>query len=394
MCRVFEATATSTPRPEEADLSRRWRARRQLARLWRSGVPLGFAIAAALSSSTVSVAGESSGRNAASAGPLTARSLLLVKGSLVASIATDGRNLAWELAASRAQPLSPLFERKLRGGPVTRLAARTLPEFGLASTATHVVYAEQGKSGPELVAIRHDRRHRIVLTRSLAAPIASRGNRVAWAEQSGSTQRVVVRHMTSGRVWIAAQMRRCDRTGCYRIDAVTLADGGVVFDRGAVGPQPSFIVRRRFHDRKPTIVKLPNDPQPDLARSSDGAYYYWLQHGWMRWDFGDARQQATGRQGPHSWVLDNEQGRLLLQTGPQCKPRLVIQLPTGRALVAAAPSSTPASPKNFGPLCRAMNAFAWQRPRLLIAWSLIPKISIESHTDVGVVSVVSELSTP
>jgi hypothetical protein len=190
-------------------------------------------IVAVLSSSTVSAAGEVSGSNAASSAPLTARAVLLVKGAFVASIATDAAS--WEVAASRGQPLSPLFERKLRGGPVKRLATRTLPEFGLASTATGVVYAEQGKSGPELVAIRHGGRHRIVLTRSLAAPIASRGNRVAWAEQTGSTQRVVVRDMTSRRVWIAAQMRRCDRTGCYRIDAVTLADEGVVFDRGAIG---------------------------------------------------------------------------------------------------------------------------------------------------------------
>jgi hypothetical protein len=200
--------------------------------------------------------------------------------------------------------------------------------------------------------------------------------------------------MTSRRVWIAAQMRRCDRTGCYRIDAVTLADEGVVFDRGAIGPQPSFIVRHRFRDRKPTIVKLPNDPQPDLARSSAGAYYYWLRHGWMRWNFGEARQHATGRQGLHSWVLDNEHGSLLLQTGPSCKPRLEIQLPSGRTLVAAAPNSTRASPKNFGPLCRELNAFVWQPPRLLIAWSLIPKLSVQSHTDVGLVSVISELSTP
>jgi hypothetical protein len=342
----------------------------------------------------MSAAGEASGSNAASSAPLTARSVLLVKGAFVGSIATDAHYLTWEVAASRGQPLSPVFERKLRGGPVKRLATRTLPEFGLASTATHVVYAEQGKSGPELVAIRHGGRHRIVLTRSLAAPIASRGNRVAWAEQTCSTQRVVVRHMTSGRVWIAAQMRRCDRTGCYRIDAVTLADEGVVFDRGAIGPQPSFIVRRRFQDRKPAIVKLPNDPQPDLARSSAGAYYYWLRHGWMRWNFGEAHQHATGRQGLHSWVLDNEHGRLLLQTGPSCKPRLEIQLPSGRTLVAAAPNSTRASPKNFGPLCRELNAFVWQPPRLLIAWSLIPKISVQSHTDVGLVSVVSELSTP
>ena len=51
------------------------------------------------------------------------------------------------------------------------------------------------------------------------------------------------------------------------------------------------------------------------------------------------------------------------------------------ALVIHAPTSTPASPKGFGPLCRLMTHFHWQDRRLAVAWSIIPKISLRSGAD-------------
>ena len=182
-----------------------------------------------------------------------------------------------------------LMERVLATGKTKLLASNALAQFGLASTATRVVFADRGRSGPELVAVRHDGGGRLVLTRSLAAPIAARGDLVAWAEQSASSQRVVVRHMRTGREWVAAQMSRCRRGRCYRIDSVTLADKGVVFERGAIGPHPSLIVRRGFGEDRVTTTSVAHDPQPELAASSAGALFYRLQHGWFRWDFGQRR---------------------------------------------------------------------------------------------------------
>ena len=324
------------------------------------------------------------------------RQLLLVRDRLIQTISTAGPYLTWEQGAFglRAPKKSPLMHRDQRTGKLKQLAADTLPQFGLASTSTQVVYATRGGSGVNLLSVRRDGTHRTLLTRSLAAPLASRGSLVAWAEQSGPWQRVLVRNLKSGRDWIAARLRRCDRAGCYRIDSVTLADDGVVFDRGAIGGQPSLVVRRRFRDSRPTTVRLPNDPQPDLAPSSAGAFYYWFQHGWIRWDFQGKRHPVTTIRGAGSWVVSYERGRLLLLVGSRCRPRLVVQAPDGRRIPLPAPLSTPASPKDFGRLCRLMTDFSWLGGQLLVAWSILPDVSLRSHTDVGLVSVVMRTTIP
>ena len=320
--------------------------------------------------------------------------LLLVTGGGAESIAAAGHTLVWELVPSRAGRPSELLERNQRTGKVRKLATGTLPQFGLAATTNHVVFAQPSNSGVELFAIRQDGSDRLVLSRSLAAPIASRGELVAWAEQSGSSQRVVVRNMSTHHEWIAARMPPCDGGRCYRIDAVTLADHGVVFGRGAIGPHPSLIVRRRYQDPEPTFAEVPNDPQPELANSSDGAVYYWLQHGWMRWDFGQKRPHLTELKGVQPWLLGSERKRLLLLTGPQCRPRLVVRSRSHPKLVITAPATTPASPREFGPLCRRLTDVAWQDGRLLVAWSVLPKASLGAATKVGLVGVVTATRIP
>lgn len=316
--------------------------------------------------------------------------LLSLTGRGPAAIALAPHYLAWEYEQSKAHPLSALMEGDRRTGKIRELASAVLPQFGLASTRTYVVYAGRNVSGSDLRAVRHDGSHRVVLSRSLAAPLASRGDMIAWAEQLGAYQRVVVRNMATGHEWVAARMPRCRRDTCYRIDGVTLADDGVVFDRGAIGTQPSLIVRRRFGKTQPSRVSVKNDPQPDLAPSSAGAFYYWLQHGWMRWDFRARRSQRTGLDAQRWWVVGYEHGRLLLRTGSQCRPRLIVRQPGKRPQAVPAPASAPGSPKDFGPLCRLMTGFAWQGRRLVVAWAVLPRISLNSHTDVGLAGVVVE----
>jgi hypothetical protein len=230
----------------------------------------------------------------------------------------------------------------------------------------------------------------MILSDSLAAPLDSRGELVAWAEQAGARQRVVVRNMKTGRKWIAADMPRCAGARCYRIDAVTLADDGVVFDRGAIGTQPSLIVRRRFADARPTTTVLANDPQPELAPSSAGALYFWLRHGWKRWDF-DARKPHPAAAGETRWwIVAYEHGRLLLRGGSQCRPRLIVRARGMPVQNVPVPASTPVSPRAFGPLCRLMTGFSWHGGRLVTAWAVIPRISLNAHTDVGLAGVVIE----
>jgi len=143
---------------------------------------------------------------------------------------------------------------------------------------------------------------------------------VAWADQDATRQRVYVRDMSSGTRWLAADLPRCVGGRCYRIDAVGLADQGVVFVRGAIGPQPSFIVRRGFSDAKATRLAVPNDPQPDLAPSSVGALYYAFGRGWYRWDFGRPDTRLTRFRGARQTpVLLNEGDDWFVRVDAQCK---------------------------------------------------------------------------
>jgi hypothetical protein len=187
-------------------------------------------------------------------------------------------------------------------------------------------------------------------------------------------------------------MSRCRRGRCYRIDSVTLADNGVVFERGAIGPQPSLIIRRRFGNSSVSTASVAHDPQPELAASSAGALFYRLRHGWFRWDFGQRRPHLVRLPAPDSWVLGYEHGGLLLLGGSRCKPTLTLES-RNKSLVIQAPASTPASPRVFGPLCRLMTDFQWQGERLVVAWSIIPEISLRGGVEVGLVGVVVRIGT-
>ena len=143
--------------------------------------------------------------------------------------------------------------------------------------------------------------------------------------------------MATGKRWVAARIPRCVSRRCYRIDGVTLADGGVVFTRGAIGEQPSFIVRRGFTDRAPTSVAVPHDPQLELAPSSAGALYYVFGRGWQRWDFGTRKPRAT-RFGvaDQNTILQYEDGHWLTRRTRGCRETLQVIRPGGRGAVLAA----------------------------------------------------------
>lgn len=324
--------------------------------------------------------------------PSAGKRILLVKDASIGALASSARYLVWEQArfAPRFPSTAQLLERDGRTLRVTRLASDGIPQFGLAVTSKWVAYGASRPAGnTTLLAIRHGGRDRVTLTRSLIAPVASRGERVAWAEQSGETQRIVVRDMRTGTNWIAAQLPRCRQGRCYRIDAVDLAANGVVFDRGAIGTQPSLIMRRRFHGSKLEALRVPRDPQPDLARSETGALFYWLGHGWRRWDFGRTTPVPAAPPGDPWWILASENRRMLLSANsPQCRERIALRTSGGRTFPLAAPTSSPASPKGFGRLCRLLSGFSWSGGRLLIAWTIIPDISLRTHVGVGAVGVV------
>ena len=95
------------------------------------------------------------------------------------------------------------------------------------------------------------------------------------------------------------------------------------------------------------------------------------------------------------WILGYERGRLLLvSTSARCRPRIALQLGAARPIPLPAPTSTPASPHEFGRLCRLFAGFAWAQRRMLIGWSVLPDLSLRTHTDVGIDGVIDSMTVP
>ena len=256
------------------------------------------------------------------------------------------------------------------------------------------MYAKSAGREIRLVAVRHDGSDRTMLARSVVAPIASRGDLVAWAEQTRGLQRVVVRNMRSGHVWVAARMRPCSHGRCYRIDAVTLAEHGVVFDRGSIGSQPSLLVRRAFGGARAASVPIANDPQPDLAPSSAGALY--CARPWVA-ALG-LRAAATGRR-------ETARARVV-------DPRLRARPAAARLDQRAMPAEdrAPARRRQADPAARPhvdacltarvrpavppVRRFRVGERRMLIGWSVLPDLSLRTHTDVGIDGVIDSMTVP
>jgi hypothetical protein len=310
-------------------------------------------------------------------------------------IGLDEQHLVWESGRHEGEALATSLYLRDRRSRETRIVARgTDSTFGLAAAAGWIVFARAASTGERLLA--RNGATTLVLTRALAAPLAARGNFVAWAEQSQRRQRVVLRNMATGANWLAAAFPRCRNGRCYRIDAVTVADRGVVFTRDPIGADTSMIVRRAFTAAKTTTLTLTDDPQPDLVPSSAGALYYRFNRGWFRWDFGKRRPARTpyshARPAP---LVAYEHGRWFLDPQTGCSQTLearrdgdrVISLTDLRALQkyeAAGKRKT----------CRELGGFAWTGRQALAAWRLTPRASEEEHESTGLVSVLTSTTPP
>jgi hypothetical protein len=311
--------------------------------------------------------------------------LLVTRGSVVGPVAVDARHVVAVVGPIEAENAVPrLVQRELPRGRATTLASDVDPTQGLASTTDWVAYAT---SSGRLIAIRHDGSGPRMLTPSLIAPVTSRGELVAWAESRGARQRVIVRNMGSGSEWVAADMPRCGPAGCYRIDAVTLADRGVVFDRGAIGPQPSFVIRRAFSAARPSAIEIPDDPQPDLAPSSAGALYYAFGRGWYRWDFGSSRQVRTafGDRVRQPGVLRYERGHwlVLARNGNGCQAGLRASLPGAQTVDL---ETAPRLLSLLGirqRMCVNSLGVAWTGSQAVSAWVAQPRAAVDDHDESG-----------
>ncbi|MGH2945471.1 MAG: hypothetical protein ACRDPC_04295 [Solirubrobacteraceae bacterium] len=324
----------------------------------------------------------------APAPPLPPGAFAVTAGTVVYQAAADRNHVVWETGPVQgAGPRTALLQRDLRSGRRTTLALEVFPGYGLASTTGWVVYAE-GLEGRRLVAIAHDGSKRIVLSHSLAAPMAARGELVAWAEERQGVQQVIVRDMAKGAAWLAAKRRRCEQGRCHHIGAVALADRGVVFTRNASGPDTSLVVRRSFADARVSTVKIVNDPQPDLVPSSAGALYHAFGRGWYRWDFGQTRpRRASFPANSAAQLLGYEHGRWFILTHDGCEAGVVAVRDAGRRTRIGPPPAVRARAAHAHRTCIALGSLAWTGRQALTAWGLVPAESLEGHSDAGIAGV-------
>jgi hypothetical protein len=315
------------------------------------------------------------------------------RGFSTGPIASTGTHLFWEAARDQEGGDVFLVGRNLPTRETRVLAHNLSPLFGLASTSDSLVFATHGSAGTDLVTTDLSGSHRRVLSDSLAAPFDARGDIVAWAEQIGARQRVVTLNLRTGRRLVVLDEARCRRGRCYRIDRVTVARDGVAFDLGSVGQgYPSLVARRSWSGARTELTPVPHDPQPDLARSAEGALYYQLRRGWFEWKFGEDRPRAIA--GAKTWLLEAQGGRRLVLKGEACSAGVGVVDSSGRVTPLPAPRSSPASPTQFGPLCRQLTGLVWSGSRLLIGWSFTPKVSLQGHTDVGLSGLITTLRLP
>jgi hypothetical protein len=315
--------------------------------------------------------------------------ILAQRGYSSGPIAADSSYVFWTAASSDEADDVVLLRRDLATRKDRVMAHHVFEAFGLGAASHTVVYATRSSTGAQLESMSVSGGMPHILSRSLAAPFDVRGDRVAWSEADTTHNRVVVRDLRTGRDKAMFAGARCRKTRCYRIDRVTVADRGVVFDLGSVGQgYPSLIVRRSWDAGRPSFTTVPQDPQPDLARSSDGALYYQLGHGWMEWTFDEARPKPTWPHGLHPWLLSRDGVREVVLGGATCATTVAVRT-NGATTALPSPSSTPVTPKGFGKICRQLTGFTWSGNKLLLAWSLTPRISVEAHEDVGVSTILT-----
>ena len=327
---------------------------------------------------------------------LTAGTLVVNPHEAVGPVAVDAHDLVWESGPLEDETsVSPsLHDRDFATGSTRTFPGAVDPLFGLASTSRFVFFARSTGNGATVVRTTHRGSDADVLTKTLVTPIASRGNVVAWGEQSGQVQRVVAYEGAGTKPRVVAKMSRCTGAVCYRLDDVTVADRGVVFTRDAVGGQGSLVVRRAFDESKAQSITVKHDPQPDLEPSSSGALYYDLFHGWYRWDFGDSRprpvtfansplKQLIRHEGPVWYWLDRHDCSVRIESS-RGGDAAALNVPKRLAQIGSEPGGT----------CTELGGLTWAGTHAIAAWAVASEAAEEDHSDAGLRGVVVSARVP
>jgi hypothetical protein len=324
---------------------------------------------------------------------LRAGTLVVTHHAAAGPVSADSRNLVWASGPLEAETLSPsIHDRDLATGSTTTFAGTVDPLFGLASTSRFVFFARSSGNSTTVVQTSHRGTDARVLTTNLVTPLASRGNVVAWGEQSGPTERVVA--YTGTRRWIVAQMPRCTTKGCYRLDEVTVAKRGIVFTRDAVGSQESFVLRRAFGDRTVESTAVQHDPQPDLVPSSSGALYFALFRGWYRWDFGSARPRPVSfANDPSKQLILHEGSHWYWLVRHDCSVRIESNR-GGNGAALNVPVRLASLGPDAGRTCTELCALVFAGPHAIAAWAIASEAAEDDHSDAGLRGVVVSARVP
>ncbi len=305
----------------------------------------------------------------------------------IGPVAASQGHLVWEsVPLESAASVPTLRDRNLTTGKTRTLAAGVDPLFGVAATSRFVFYARSSGRSTSLIRVSHEGTGTRVLTGSLATPIASRDGVVAWGETSGGTERVVASN--GSRHWLVATMARCTPEACYRLDTVTVAAGGVIFTRDAIGVPTSQVVRRSFGSHTAAVLDVRGDPQPNLVPSSSGALYYVLSRGWYRWDFGAARPRTVRfANHPVKELVLHERRRWFWLVRHGCTVRLE-STDAGDGTALAPPRRVVRLGAEYGPTCQQLGDLVWAGGRVIASWAIASEAAESAHTDVGLRGVV------
>ena len=204
---------------------------------------------------------------------------------------------------------------------------------------------------------------------------------VAWAEESGSSQRVVAFDAAHDAQWTVARMPSCSVSGCYQIGAGDRSQTTASSSPSpSVGSQASLVVRRGFGATGTQSVAIADDPQPDIVPSSSGALYYALSRGWYRWDFGDSRPSAVAfADDPVKSLIRHEGGRWYWLSRQGCNYRVESGAAVGSRATFVVPGRLVRPVP--GVACTHLGGFAWTGRQAIMSWVIASAAAVGAHED-------------
>jgi hypothetical protein len=311
---------------------------------------------------------------------ISAGTIARVRGANVAvtQVAVSPGVVAWT-QSYEDYPISEIRVFDLRSHRARVLAKTQVLNAGLVAAHGRIVDVEE-RARPTLVARRLDGRgDPKVLSSRVEGEFDGRGGVVAWGENDGRFQRVVVSSLETGRETVVFRRPRCGRDYCFRIDAVSVADDGVVLARGAVGPGFTEIARQRLGDARPEIWRIEGAPQTELLRSSAGALVSIPRQGLVEWRFGTrTRRTVSVVRSSRETVLGYERPFWFVARDGR-RPAVLAVRQAAPAVVAARPR--PAR----SPRVVSLAAWAWTGRQVVANWLVRGSGSREEEVEANLI---------